>query len=111
MVVRTHSNGTSIPGLHVGAANARRYFPKTMETVELRLDDLRIECTLPHSFWAGDPEIHDPRLGEWLKFKIPQDRRNSNPIALQMVQCGANTFTLQSPPSPERRSARLASAA
>jgi len=111
MVVKTHRNGTSIPALLVGASNARRYFPKTMETVELRLDDLRIECTLPHSFWTGEPEIHDPRLGEWLKFKIPQDHRNPNPIALQMVQCGTNTFTLESTPSLERRNARLAPAA
>jgi hypothetical protein len=82
-----------------------------MGTVELRLDDLQIQCTLPQSFWAGEPEIHDPRLGEWLKFKIPQDRRNPNPITLQMVQCGVNTFTLQSAASPGRRSTRLAPAA
>jgi hypothetical protein len=112
MVVRTQNDGTSIPGLRVGAANARRYFPKSMGTVELRLDDqLRIECRLPQSFWDDKPEIRDPRLGEWLKFKVLQDRRNPNPIALHMVQCGANTFTLQSLPSTVRRSTRLAPAA
>jgi len=82
-----------------------------MGTVELRLGDLQIQCTLPQSFWAGEPEIHDPRLGEWLKFKIPQDRRNPDPIELRMIQSGVNTFTLLSPPSRERRSARLAPAA
>lgn len=111
MVVRTHSNGTAFPGLRVGAANARRYFPKSVDTVELRLDDLRIQCTLPRSFWAGEPEIHDPRLGEWLKFKVLKNRKNPNPIALHMVQCGANTFSLQPTPSPVRRTGRLASAA
>jgi hypothetical protein len=111
MVVRTYSDGTSVPGLRVGAYNARRYFPKTSGTVELRLGDLQIQCTLPQSFWADKPEIHDPRLGEWLKFKVLQDRRNPDPIALHMVQCGANIFTLQPPSSPARRNTRLASAA
>ncbi|HVX57622.1 MAG TPA: hypothetical protein VHA37_07880 [Candidatus Saccharimonadales bacterium] len=111
MVVRTQKNGTDIPGLRVGASNARRYFPKSMGTVELRLDDLRIQCALPRSFWAGKPEIYDPRLGEWLKFKVLQDCRQADSVALHLVHCGANTFALQPPPSLPKRALRQVSAA
>lgn len=107
MVVRTQSNGHDIFGLRVGAANARRYFPRTIGAVELNLDDLRIQCELPASFWDGHPEIHDPRLCEWLKFKVLRERRNRNPIALYMVQSGTNSFTLQSVASPHRRTPRF----
>lgn len=93
MVVRTQSNGRDIFGLHVGATNARRYFPRNMNAVELELDGLHIECRLPESFWNGQPEIHDPRLCEWLKFKVLKER-SRGPIELHMVQSGANTFTL-----------------
>jgi hypothetical protein len=102
MVVRTQSNGTNSFGLRVGAANAKRYFPRSMDAVELRLDDLQIQCRLPASFWNGSPEIFDPRLCEWLKFKILRERRKGTPIALSMVQSGSNSFTLQSISSAQR---------
>jgi hypothetical protein len=111
MVVRTQSNGPETIGLHVGTGNARRHFPRSVEAVELELDDLHIQCRLPQSFWNGHPEIFDPRLCEWLKFKVLRQRRNHNPIALHMVQSGTNTFTLQSIASPEKRVARFSSAA
>jgi hypothetical protein len=108
MVVRTQSNGRDSFGLRVGAANARRYFPRTMGAVELLLDDLHIQCPLPASFWNGQPEIFDPRLCEWLKFKVLRERPNGNPIVLHMVQSGTNIFTLQSMP---RRPDRMTSVA
>jgi hypothetical protein len=110
MVVRTQSNGRDSFGLRVGAANAKRYFPRTMSAVELRLGDLQIQCPLPASFWNGNPEIFDPRLCEWLKFKVLRERRDGNPIALQMVQSGANSFTVQSV-SASRRPDRMISVA
>src|SRR5215469_3658739 len=94
MVVKTQRNGRDNVGLCIGAANVRRYFPKTVGAVEILLDDLHISCNLPDSFWNGHPEINDPRLCEWLKFKVLRERRNHDPIALQMVQSGTTTFTL-----------------
>lgn len=111
MVVRTQSNGSNGFGLRVGPTNARRYFPRTMNAVELRLDDLQIECRLPASFWNGSPEINDPRLCEWLKFKVLRERRKNTPIALNLVQSGANSFTLQSISPAQRRASRLTSVA
>ena len=111
MVVRTQRNGRDNFGLHVGAANARRYFPRTIGAVELKLGDLHIQCSLPESFWSGRPEIHDPRLCEWLKFKVLQESRNQNPIALHMVQSGINAFTLQPRDLLEKRNTRIGSAA
>jgi|SRR5271165_4001455 len=111
MVVTTQSNGRETFGLRVGAANARRYFPRSVDAVELRLDDLQIQCRLPARFWDGEPEIHDPRLCEWLKFKVLREQRNRDPIALHMVQSGANTFTLQASLPSVRRAARVTPAA
>ncbi len=111
MVVRTQSNGRDNFGLRVGSSNARRYFPRTMSAVELRLDDLQIQCRLPASFWNGQPEIFDPRLCEWLKFKVLRERRDSHPIALHMVQSGTDSFTLQSISASPRRPDRLISVA
>ncbi len=110
MVVKTQGNGREVVGLHVGAANVRRYFSKSMDDVELHIGDLRIQCRLSPHFWDGEPEIHDPRLCEWLKFKVAQEKLIRKPIALAMVQSGANSFTLR-PISLERRGSRVASAA
>lgn len=102
MVVTTRSNGSETMGLRVGAANARRYFPRNMGAVELTMGDLQIQCRLLPEFWKGRPEIHDPRLGEWLKFKTSHARSTRQPITLAMVQSGTNSFTLHSL-SPDRR--------
>lgn len=111
MVVTTQNNGRENVGLRVGAANVRRYFPRSVDAVELMLDDLRIQCRLPAKFWDGEPEIHDPRLCEWLKFKLLREQRDRNPIALQLVQSGTNTFALQSSQPQARRAARITPAA
>ena len=111
MVVRTQRNGRDNFGLRMSAANARRYFSRTAGAIELQLDDLNIQCNLPESFWNGHPEIHDPRLCEWLKFKVLQEHCNQTPIALQMVQSGRNTFALHANSLLEKRGVRLSSAA
>jgi len=46
MVVKTQSKGHGVTGLHVGTANARRYFPKDTRNIELQLGHLRIQCGL-----------------------------------------------------------------
>ncbi len=96
MVVTAHENGHEDVGLRVGAADVRKYFSKDMGAVELLLGDLRIQCELPPNFWNGKPEIRDPRLGAWLKFKVSRARFNRKPVALTMEQAGANAFALRS---------------
>lgn len=91
MVVKTQCKGREVTGLHVGATNARRYFPKNISAIELELDHLRIECGLPPDFWNGQPEIHDRRLCAWLQSKQKSCR---TPIPLDMIPSGANSFKL-----------------
>jgi len=95
MQVRTYRDGRDRTGLHIGEANAHRYFRKRESSIELRLDDLHIQCTLPPDFWQGHPEIHDPRLSEWLEFKAAR-RPGREPILLSMVPTGAGTFVVHS---------------
>src|SRR5664280_2664869 len=94
MVVKTQCNGREVTGLLVGSTNARRYFSKRKRAVELHLGDLRIECELTPDFWRGQPEIHDPRLCAWLKFKVFHERSSRLPIAMAMEQSGMNSFKL-----------------
>lgn len=100
MVVTTQENGLEFLGLHVGAANVRRYFPRSMGAVELRLGDLRIQCKLEPGFWDGRPEIRDPRLGAWLKFKVARERPSRMPVSLALEKTEGDTFTLK-PVLPE----------
>jgi hypothetical protein len=111
MVVTTQDNGREVVGLHVGAANVRKYFPRNMGAVELLLGDLRIQCSLSPEFWNGHPEIRDPRLGAWLKFKVSRTRSNRKPVALAMERAGANAFTVRSCSLAPQKSAVLKVAA
>lgn len=95
MVVKTQCKGSEVIGLLVGTQNARRYFPKHVEAIELQLDHLRIECGLTPDFWRGLPEIHDRRLCAWLESKqFKNASRTSIPLA--MVPSGENSFKLES---------------
>src|SRR5215469_6323531 len=96
MVVRTYKGGRQGIGLHIGEANARRYFSKHSPTIELRLDDLRIQCTLSPDFWQDHPEIHDPRLSIWLEFKSAR-RPIAEPTLFSLVPSGPDTFVVCSP--------------
>jgi hypothetical protein len=94
MVVKTQCKGREVIGLHVGTANARRYFSRQIRSVELHLGDLQIECALTPDFWLDQPEIRDPRLCEWLKFKLFYDLSGRMPATMAMVQFGMNSFKL-----------------
>jgi hypothetical protein len=94
MLVKTHRNGRDHLGLNIGTANARRYFRKRTPTIDLRLDDLEIQCPLPPDFWDGRPEIHDPRLSEWLEFKVGRGRSGRDPMLLTMVPSGSDRFVV-----------------
>jgi hypothetical protein len=101
MLVKTYRDGRQFTGLHIGEANARRYFSKRAPSIEITLDDLRIECTLDSSFWEGRPEIHDIRLSEWLEFKTARRRAGRETIYFNMVPSGPCAFTLR-PPEEDR---------
>jgi len=94
MVVKTHSKGHGVTGLHVGTDNVRRYFPKGTENIELQLGHLRIQCGLKPDFWQGQPEIYDPRLCAWLQSKNLQGSANRT-VPMAMIPAGDNSFQLQ----------------
>lgn len=95
MVVKTYRDGHDRTGLHIGTANARRYFRKHAPSIDLKLDDLQIQCTLSPDFWSERPEIHDPRLSEWLKFKVGQVRPGRKPTLLTMIPSGGDTYVVR----------------
>jgi hypothetical protein len=94
MVVKTQIRGSEVTGLHVGARNVRRYFPKSIRVIELQLDHLQIQCGLSPDFWNGHPEIHDPRLCEWLDFKVVHALSERKQVKLAMTPAGKNVFKL-----------------
>ena len=95
MVVKTQSKGQGVIGLHVGANNVRRYFPKQVPSIELQLDHLLIQCGLKPDFWQGEPEIFDPRLCAWLESRHMHAQPSRTPIPLAMIPEGKNSFRLQ----------------
>lgn len=101
MLVKTYKDGHDQTGLLIGEANARRYFSRRKPCIELHLDDLHIQCTLSPDFWQGHPEIHDPRLSGWLEFKIARRASAREPIFLNMVPAGADSFVVR-PPSEKQ---------
>ena len=95
MLVKTYRDGLARTGLHIGEANARRYFSRRAPSIELQLDDLHIQCALDPDFWHGRPEIHDPRLSVWLEFKVARRAKGRDPILLTLVPAGSNTFVVR----------------
>jgi len=94
MVVKTQLRGGEVTGLHVGARNVRRYFPKGVRVMELKLGDLQIQCGLPADFWNGNPEIRDPRLCDWLDFKVIHRMGERKQVKLAMMPAGESIFRL-----------------
>jgi len=107
MVVKAQSKGRGLSGLVVGTDNVRRYFPKSVSTIELELDHLRIQCGLRPDFWQGQPEIYDPRLCAWLETKHMHASRDRHPVTLAMVPAGKNAFRLQPVASESRERASV----
>ena len=96
MVVKAQYEGRRVMGLYVGVNNVRRYFSKKISAVEFQLDHLRIECWLTPRFWDGQPEIHDPRLCEWLASKNLHELPCRTAVPLAMIPSGKNSFKLTS---------------
>jgi hypothetical protein len=95
MVVKTQSKGHGLTGLHVGANNVRRYFPRDASVIELQLDHLQIQCGLDPNFWQDRPEINDPRLNAWLESKRFKEKSTDSSLLLAMIPAGKNAFKLQ----------------
>jgi hypothetical protein len=95
MVVKTRNIGHGLTGLHVGASNVRRYFPKDTSVIELQLDHLQIQCGLDPNFWQDQPEILDTRLAAWLESKRMKSKSTQSSILLAMIPSGKNAFRLQ----------------
>lgn len=102
MVVTTQRGERDRTGLHIGAANVRRSFREGTTAIELMLDHLQIRCALSPDFWKGRPEIHDPRLSEWLEFKAAQRSVGPAAMELTMVRSGIDTFVVQ-PKTPKKQ--------
>jgi hypothetical protein len=96
MVVKAQYEGRRVSGLYIGVNNVRRYFSKRIAAVEFQLDHLRIECWLAPRFWEGQPEIHDPRLCEWLASKNLHELPCRTAVPLAMIPSGKNSFKLAS---------------
>ena len=95
MVVKTQSKGRGNTGLNVGASNVERYFPRGVQSVELQLDHLQIQCDLAPDFWQGQPEIYDPRLCAWLESKHLGTKPGKGPIPLALIPAGKNSFRIK----------------
>jgi hypothetical protein len=106
MVVKAHSKGRGLTGLHVGSSNVRRYFPKDIEVIELQLDHLHIRCGLKPDFWNGEPEIYDPRLAAWLEAKNLRPKPTQPAVPLAMIPAGNNSFRLRPVVPGNREKAR-----
>jgi hypothetical protein len=111
MVVKSQCNGHRVTGLYVGVNNVKRYFPRNIAAIDLQLDHLRIQCGLTPHFWKGQPEIHDPRLCDWLESKQFQGKGCRNSMPLAMIPSGENSFILGPPALNEPARARRAGAA
>jgi hypothetical protein len=95
MVVKTQCKGRGVTGLHVGAANVRRYFPKGTSVIELQFGHLQIQCDLGPGFWKDEPEIYDPRLCAWLESKYFHAKPDRTPVPMVLIPTGRNSFKLQ----------------
>jgi hypothetical protein len=97
VVVKTQKDLAGAPrilGLHVGTRNARQYFPKHSNAVELHLDHLVIVCTLSPAFWDGKPEIYDERLSSWLHSKRDSGKLSSQPSTITLIPNGEGSFRI-----------------
>jgi hypothetical protein len=94
MLVKSQCIGNRVFGLYVGENNVRRYFPRKVETINLQLDHLLIQCELAPSFWDGEPEIHDPRLCLWLESKQSRESNCRSSMPLYMIPTGEGDFVL-----------------
>ena len=107
MVVRTQPNGHGTTGLYIGTRNARRYFKRRINGVDLHLGHIHIHCALPPEFWQGRPEIFDNRLSSWLDSKALHERSRRAPIPMLMIPAEKNSFKLHPMKLPSASTDRM----
>ena len=95
MIVKMQERGHGVTSLRIGARNVRRYFSKSVPTVDLDLENVQIQCDLSQGFWQDQPEIVDPRLCSWLTAKSTKWRVDGDRMVLLMLPAGRNSFRLQ----------------
>lgn len=95
MIVKMQDTGRGVTGLRIGARNVKRYFTKSVPTVDLDLDHVQIQCELRQDFWADQPQIADPRLCAWLTAKNSGWKADGRRVVLLMEPSGTNSFRLQ----------------
>ncbi len=95
MFVTALSKRRGVTGLLVGAENVRQFFPESNTVIELELGHIKIQCNLQEEFWAGKPEILDPRLSAWLETKHMHANERRSPVALALMPSGTNSYKLE----------------
>lgn len=95
MLVQAQSRGYGNATLYLGENNVRRYFSDGIRDIELQLGELCIDCELPAEFWHGQPEINDHRLCEWLQCQVFHRQQNREPLSLNLIPLGRNSYRLQ----------------
>lgn len=104
MIVRMQDRGRGVTSLRIGARNVKRYFTRTVPTVDLDLENVQIQCELGQGFWRDQPEIVDPRLCAWLTAKNSKWKADGDRVVLAMLPAGTNSFRIQ--PMLPRRSTK-----
>ena len=107
MVVKTQSKGRGVTGLNVGSSNVQRYFPRGVSSVELQLDHVQIQCDLSPNFWQDQPEIFDPRLCAWLESKHLNPMAGREPVPMDLIPEGKNSFRLRPAPKNTHAQAKV----
>jgi hypothetical protein len=107
MVVRTQSKGRGTIGLYIGTRNARRYFKRQTDGIELHLGHIQIHCALPPEFWQGCPEIFDTRLSSWLEARVIHQSSRRAPIPMLMIPAEKNSFKLHTMKLPSASTDRM----
>lgn len=95
MLVTALSKRRGVTGLLVGAENVRQFFPVSNTVIELELGHIKIQCSLHEEFWAGKPEILDPRLSAWLETKHMHANARRSPVALALMPSGKSSYKLE----------------
>jgi len=100
MIVTMQSEGHSITGIRIGTSDARRLFPRGLNSVDLELDHLRIRCGVRSDSRLHHAEISDPRLSAWLEEKLHWRKLPGAPVSVELVKSG-DSYRLQLIPSPQ----------
>ena len=54
-------------GIRVGKENARNYFKKNWDTVQIEIEGVFYTFNLSKNFWTTCPEIRGAAIGRWLE--------------------------------------------